>query len=213
MLNIIFEDKYLVAIDKPSGLSSESGAALHPSAERMVQQMLTDRDGRCPYLRAVHRLDRPTSGVLLLAKSKAALSGLMRQFEEKTIVKIYVARVSGHWPVNEGSLRNWLRKSDDGRSAIICEGPEKGAAEVVLHFKVLSEGEHFTQLEIKPETGKFHQIRAQLAHAGFPIIGDVSYGGIPFAENQIMLHAHQLSVQHPITGQKLTLSIDSIKSD
>ncbi|MCC7246542.1 MAG: hypothetical protein IT269_12745 [Saprospiraceae bacterium] len=119
MLNIIFEDKYLVAIDKPSGLSSESGAALHPSAESMVQQMLTDRDGRCPYLRAVHRLDRPTSGVLLLAKSKAALSGLMRQFEEKTIVKIYVARVSGHWPVSEGTLRNWLRKSDDGRSAII----------------------------------------------------------------------------------------------
>ncbi|MCC7246543.1 MAG: hypothetical protein IT269_12750 [Saprospiraceae bacterium] len=83
----------------------------------------------------------------------------------------------------------------------------------MLHFKVLSEGEHFTQLEIKPETGKFHQIRAQLAHAGFPIIGDVSYGGIPFAENQIMLHAYQLSVQHPITGQKLTLLIDSIESD
>lgn len=212
-LRILFEDKDLLAIDKPAGLSTESGKAMHPSAERLAQELLRDaragdalrRLGLEPYLRAVHRLDRASSGLLLLAKNKPALSNLMTQFERRTVEKVYLAEVLGMPAEEQGVLRHFLKKTDDGRSAQVFDHPETGSQAVELGYRILEKTASGARMEIFPKTGRFHQIRAQLAYSGFPIIGDTRYGGPVWQEHSIKLHARSLRVRHPKTGAELLL--------
>lgn len=205
-MHILFEDRYLLVIDKPAGLSSESGKASHPSAERAALQHLTEQNktaaGRpLPYLRAVHRLDRAASGVLVLAKTKTALTHAMAQFEQRAVEKIYWAEVAAPPPADSGTLVHFLKKSADGKSARVFDHEEPGARVVELHYRVLQPTAGGARLEIRPAGGRFHQIRAQLAHAGCPIVGDVRYGGPPWHEHAIKLHARRLGLRHPKSGE------------
>jgi 23S rRNA pseudouridine1911/1915/1917 synthase len=213
-MHIIFEDYYLLVINKPAGLSSESGASRHPSAETeallyftksLNESSTSNRLKPTPYLRAVHRLDRASSGVLVFAKTKAALTHLMGQFERRETEKIYRAVVENIPKPASGSLTNFLIKSEDGRKAIISEIQVKGAQPCELTYKVTKMKGKIAELEVHPLTGRFHQIRAQLAHFGSPIVGDVLYNGKPLREHEIKLHAERLTIKHPKTGETLVL--------
>jgi len=215
-MQIIFEDYYLLVINKPAGLSSESGAARHPSAETEALMYFTKslnessaskRLKPTPYLRAVHRLDRASSGVLVFAKTKAALTHLMGQFERRETEKIYRAVVEKAPRSETGTLTNFLKKSEDGRSAIITATAEPGAQPCELHYKILEMRGKQAVLEIHPLTGRFHQIRAQLAKISSPIVGDVLYGGKPLKEHEIKLHAERLTIKHPKTEETLVLEV------
>jgi RluA family pseudouridine synthase len=213
-MQILFEDYYLLVVNKPAGLSSESGKERHPSAEqealmyftRQLQQKSTSsRLKTTPYLRVAHRLDRAASGILVFAKTKSALVSLMEQFEKREVEKIYQAFVEKRPPADSGTLAHWLKKDAEGRKAVISEKQTRDSQRCELDYKVLeTKGKH-TLLEVRPHTGRFHQIRAQLAHIGSPIVGDVLYGGRFWKENQIKLHACRLVFKHPKTGAPVEL--------
>jgi 23S rRNA pseudouridine1911/1915/1917 synthase len=216
LMQIIFEDYYLLAINKPAGLSAESGKERHPSAERealfyfsaqLQGKSSSTRIKATPYLRVAHRLDRAASGVLLFAKTKNALTSLMEQFEKRTVEKVYWAMVEKQPPAASGSLSNWLSKDDAGRKAIVLEKQKRGSQHCELEYKILEARGKNWLLEIKPLTGRFHQIRAQLAHIGCPIVGDTRYGGRFWQDNQIKLHACSLRFNHPKTGTGMTLEV------
>ncbi len=213
-MNILFEDYYLLAVNKPAGLSSESGKERHPSAEQealfyFTQQLqkasASKRLKATPYLRAVHRLDRAASGILVFAKTKSALVNLMEQFEKREVEKVYLALVEKRPPQETGTLSHWLKKDPEGRRALISDQQVRNSQSCALDYQLLEpRGKNFL-LEVRPHTGRFHQIRAQLAHIGCPIAGDVLYCGLPWKENQIKLHACRLVFKHPKTGEPVEL--------
>lgn len=211
-MQIIYEDDTLLAINKPAGLSSESGMAQHPSAEKWAQEYTANQRReavgafqRTPYLRAVHRLDRASSGVLLFAKSKSALTHLMDQFENRTVEKIYLTEVAGVLPAASGTLRHHLAKGPDGKSAVVADAPFKDSKPAECDYRILEKTAAGARVEIVPKTGRFHQIRAQFAHIGCPVVGDVRYGGQPWLEHAIKLHSRSLIVRHPRTGEPLRI--------
>ena len=213
-MQILFEDYYVLAINKPAGLSSESGKERHPSAEqeallyftRQLQERSTSKRLKStPYLRPVHRLDRAAGGILVFAKTKAALSHLMEQFEKREVEKVYWAITETRPPADAGTLSHWLTKDPEGRKAVISEKEGRDSQHCKLEYKVLEVKDKRCLLEVRPHTGRFHQIRAQLAFIGCPIQGDVLYGGKFWREYQIKLHAHRLTCKHPKTGDPLEL--------
>ena len=215
-MQVIFEDYYLLAIDKPAGLSSESGQERHPSAERdakmyfaqqLQEKSTSPRLKETPYLRVVHRLDRSASGVLLFAKTKTALTRLMAQFEHREIEKTYRALVEKQPASPSGRLAHWLTKDPEGRRALISEKQVRDSQRCELEYKTLEIKGKGALLEINPATGRFHQIRAQLAHIGCPIAGDTLYGGHFWKDHEIKLHARSLKFRHPKTDEWVTLEV------
>jgi 23S rRNA pseudouridine1911/1915/1917 synthase len=213
-MEILFEDYYLLAINKPAGLSSESGKERHPSAEQEALMYFTGqlqknstskRLKETPYLRAVHRLDRVSSGVLVFAKTKQALSALMLQFEQRSVEKVYHAVLEKQPPTPAAHLVNWLVKDESGRKSLISDTQVRNSQHAVLDYATISTAAKSVVVEVHPQTGRFHQIRAQLAHLGCPIVGDVLYGAKPWKEHQIKLHARRLTFVHPKTGETMTL--------
>ena len=211
-MQILFEDRDLLVLNKPAGLSTESGTARHPSAEREAQETYTKKLQAgagspqfkiAPYLRAVHRLDRASSGVLVLAKSKPALSILMTQFEQRGVEKTYCAIVEKVPPAQSGVLLHWLKRDESGKHALVFDQVVTGAQPCESEYTVLEAIGETALLQIRPRTGRFHQIRAQLAHFGCPIVGDVLYGGQFWREHEIKLHAQRLAFAHPRTGEPM----------
>lgn len=212
-MNILFEDNALLVIDKPAGLSTESGLAKHPSAERELSDYLYKKQGgrprHAPYVRAVHRLDRPAGGLLVFAKSKTDLSALMGQFERGEVEKIYRAQTTAAPPAATGKLSHFIKKDESGRKALVFDQAAAGTQPCVLHYQLLeTRGSEFL-LEIVLETGRFHQIRAQLAHIGCAIAGDVQYGAPQWQENAVKLQACRLAFAHPRRGERLEFALET----
>ncbi len=211
-MKILFEDYYLLVVEKPAGLSSESGGAKHPSAEQeallyFTQSLMKNTTSKrlkvTPFLRVAHRLDRPASGVLLMTKTKTALTNVMAQFENKTVKKTYLAATERSPVLPSADLRHWIRKDESGKKAIITEIQVKDSQLATLSYRTLVRVGKGALIEVHPNTGRFHQIRAQLAHIGCPIVGDLTYGGHFWHLDQIKLHAHRLALLHPKTGEPI----------
>ncbi len=206
---IIKETAHWIAINKPCGLNVEQ-LWDYPSVETQVKQYLKGKHTKEPFLGIVHRLDRPVSGVLLLAKRKQPLKGLNKQFANREIKKTYWAITEVIPEKKEGFLEHYLLKDQKNKKAIAFTATKPNAFKAKLHYKVIQEEKNFSLLEIQPFNGKFHQIRVQLAAIGCPIFGDFKYGGkMKYHENGIALHARKLSFKDPNTGchQEITASV------
>jgi len=207
-LQIIYEDKHLLAVNKPQGIVTEFEHHLNFTLESLALNYIRSKEKypqKC-FIGLPQRLDRPVSGVVLFSKKKSVLKMLMEIFAKREIQKTYLAIVENKPAKEEDELVNWLEKNTELRKAIIHKSEVKGAMRVVLRYKFISRNDYGSLLQIELITGKFHQIRAQLAHMGCHIIGDAHYGSIkPYKENAICLHARQLSLIHPITNEALNL--------
>lgn len=191
-IHIIEETKDWIVVSKPAGIQVERNP-FGPSVESLVYaHMETER--RIPYVGIVHRLDRVTTGVVLVAKHRSVLRKLNRQFMEKDVRKTYLAATDQPPPAAQGNLHHWLEKDRAAKRAIVHTTPVDKARECLLNYKILATTpNNQTLLELEPLTGRYHQIRAQLAHEGCPVVGDVHYGAAqPYQDHHIMLHAWKL---------------------
>lgn len=205
-LNILYEGPGYVVINKPAGIATEKNFNNDTVEARALVQWRRPGSTKAPFVGIVHRLDRPVSGALLLAKNKSTLRLLNKAFEDKRVQKTYVALTDAPLPAEKGRLKHYLARDKFGRKAIASLRPLPGAKESVLEYRLLQKADGGYLYEITPITGRFHQIRVQLATAGAPIVGDATYGServhLP---NCICLHASQLVFPDPVGGEKLAI--------
>jgi 23S rRNA (cytosine1962-C5)-methyltransferase len=197
---IVHEDADIVLVDKPVGVSSQAADSERPDDIVTRLKSFLRARGSSDYLGTHQRLDRDTSGLLVFARRREANASLAAQFEGRAVSKTYVACVTG-WRrgPEKVTLRDWLAPGADGRVQVASR--RGGAAkEAVTQVKVLSRRGERAMLELSLDTGRTHQARAQLAHAGAPIAGDGAYGGSPAL--RLMLHASELSFEHPVTRKR-----------
>jgi len=209
-LEVLYEDNHLLAVHKPAGLlvqGDHSGDQTLLDVAGSYLKHKYDKPGRV-YLGLVHRLDRNVSGVVLLATTSKAAGRLSGQFRDGTVDKTYRAVVAGHPLHGEGELRSWLAAKGDARGVTRAEQQSfAGARESLLRYNVVEAKGGWSLVEVKPVTGRRHQIRAQLALEGHPLLGDVKYGSRQrLADHRIALHALSLTVSHPVGGKSLTLT-------
>jgi 23S rRNA pseudouridine1911/1915/1917 synthase len=207
-LDILFEDNHCLAIAKPAGLSSAHFQGKDQTLDRAVKAYLKDKYKKPGnvFLGIVHRLDRPVSGVLLFARTSKAAARLSEQFREGTIEKTYWAIIEGQINTAAGSLEDWLLRDRENRRVEVVEPRTPHSRQALLHFTRRGEHDGLTWVEVRPQTGRTHQLRVQLAHHGHPIFGDARYGSIHTFDGAIALHARQLTFLHPIRYEPITLT-------
>lgn len=197
-LEILAEGNRWVAVYKPAGIGVEKHFNYDTIQQRALQIFQREGASKPPFVGIVHRLDRPVSGVLLLAQNKSTLVALNTLFAENKVEKTYHATVNQAPPQTAGRLRHFLLRDKFGKKAVAATRPLPGAKESILDYRVLENQDGRYLLEIKPISGRFHQIRVQLAAIGCPIMGDALYGSLhPFRENAIALEAVSLSFTPP----------------
>ena len=214
-LNVVFEDEHLIVIDKPAGL------VVHPAVGNydgtLVNALLHHCQGQLSGIGGVarpgivHRIDKDTSGLLVVAKSDVAHEGLARQFEDHSIERAYLALVAGNPMPPSGTVTGSIGRSNTNRKkmALVSEGRGKHA---VTHFATLERFQGAALVECRLETGRTHQVRVHMTSLGHPLLGDPAYGRTPpklkplLAEHKFerqALHAKVLGFVHPVTGEQL----------
>jgi 23S rRNA pseudouridine1911/1915/1917 synthase len=209
-LEILFEDNHCLAIAKPCGIASAHFQGKDQTLDRAVKAYLKgkyQKPGNV-FLGVVHRLDKPVSGVLLFARTSKAAARLAEQFREGTVEKTYWAIVDGEVHTSAGTLEDWLLKDREARRVEVVEPRTPHSRQALLHFSRRGEHGGLTWLEVRPQTGRTHQLRTQLAHHGHPIFGDARYGSIHTFDKAIALHGRQLTFLHPIRYEPITLTAE-----
>ncbi|MEH6778920.1 RluA family pseudouridine synthase [Maribacter arcticus] len=199
-LDVIHENKDYIVVNKAAGLISEKSPYEAVTVETQVFNHLL-KSNRKPYIGIIHRLDRVTSGVLILAKKKSILVEFNTLFSSRKVQKTYLAIVKNKPANNKGNLVNFLIKNNKEKKAGIVQTKSKDSLNCMLSYQVIGKNNFGYLLEIKPKTGRFHQIRAQLANIGLPIIGDEKYGSDQeYLPLSICLHAWKLAFE--VSGSK-----------
>ncbi len=212
-LEIIHENNAYIVINKMAGLISEKSPYEDLTAEDQVTKHLL-KNKQIPYIGVIHRLDRVTSGVLIFAKKKSVLVAFNDLFSKRKVQKTYLAIVKNKPPKNKETLTNFLVKNNLDIRADIIQSKTKDSQEGTLSYRVIDQNDFGYLLELKPTTGRFHQIRAQLAHIDLPIIGDEKYGSDQeYFPLTIALHAWKLTYQIPDSQELQTFEAPLPKND
>ncbi len=213
---VLFEDEHLLVVDKPAGLAAHGGSGI---AHGLIERVRAARPHQ-PFLELAHRLDRETSGILLLAKSRKALVALHAMLREGRVEKRYLALVAGDW-VNDRQhvklpLTKYTTREGERRVVVDEEGGQPSHTIFNLQARLRSGSEAFSLLEAELKTGRTHQIRVHLSHLGFPIVGDDKYGDFDLNKRvargefgvrlgRMFLHAARTRLAHPVTSEPLDL--------
>ena len=204
----VYEDDFLAVVDKPPGVAVHGGSGV---SFGIIEQLRRQRP-EARFLELAHRLDRETSGLLLVAKKRAALTRLHEQFRRGEVEKRYLALVRGRWLDQIRHIRLPLQKrlTAEGERRVSVDAAGKEAHSIV---RLVARWENFSLVEVQIETGRTHQIRVHLAHHGFPLCGDDKYGDFPLNKmlkkqglDRMFLHAACLATCHPVTGEALRLA-------
>ncbi|MCB1183911.1 RluA family pseudouridine synthase [bacterium] len=206
-LHVIHEDNHLLVVAKPAGLLAQGDRSGDPTLVDAAAAYLREKYAKPGnvYVGLVHRLDRNTSGVMVLARTSKAAGRLSAQFRDDTVRKIYLAVVEGGPPESRGEARAWLAaKGDHEGMTRACTAPFDGARPAHLRYDVREAAGGFALVEVRPVTGRRHQIRAQMALLGCPLLGDVKYGArLRLPDHRVALHALALEIAHPVGGAPL----------
>ena len=213
-LKILFEDNHLIVVNKRVGDLVQGDKTGDTPLSDLLKAYLKEKyqkPGKV-YLGVVHRLDRPTTGIVVFAKTSKALERLNKMLREKTIQKTYWAVVKNKPVKSEDTLVNYLRKNPKNNKATVFNKETIDSKKAILHYKTIKSLDNYHLLEIDLETGRHHQIRAQLSHINCPIKGDLKYGFDRSNKNAgIHLHARRICFAHPVTKALLTLEAPTPK--
>lgn len=205
--DILYVDNHLLALNKPAGLVTQPSGAHEDSLESRAREWVrvTYAKPGAVFLEAVHRIDRPVSGVVLFARTSKALSRLNESVRGREVGKLYWAVVEGAPAAAEARLEHWLVHGS--HEARIVGGPGGEARQAVLEYRLVRQAGGLALLAVSLHTGRYHQIRAQLAHIGHPIVGDGRYGArSSLPGGAIALHHRELTIAHPVKHEPLTLT-------
>lgn len=213
---IVFEDNHLMIINKKCGQLVQGDKTGDESLIEGIKKFIKTRDQKPGnvFLGLVHRIDRPTSGLVIYAKTSKALSRLTQMVKNREIKKTYWAIVSKELIPNSQKLVHYLKKNEKTNKAIVFSKPTDGAKEAILTYHILKTLDRYQLLEIDLETGRQHQIRAQLSKIGVPIKGDLKYGAARFnPDGGISLHARKLEFVHPVTKEVIQIMAPTPQDD
>ncbi|WP_179320033.1 RluA family pseudouridine synthase [Winogradskyella helgolandensis] len=208
-LQVIHEDNHIIIVNKRAGDIVQGDKTGDKPLSEVVKSYLKDKynkDGNV-YLGVVHRLDRPTTGIVMFAKTSKSLPRLNKLFAEKTAKKTYWALVKEQPPKTEDTLIHWLKKNPKNNKSTAYIKEVESGKKAILHYKVIQKLDNFYLLEIDLETGRHHQIRVQLASIGCPIKGDLKYGfDRSNKDASISLHARTLRFIHPVKKEEVFIT-------
>ena len=209
-MEVLYEDNHIIAVNKTCNeivQGDKTGdTPLSETVKAYIKQKY-NKPGEV-FLGVTHRLDRPTSGVVLFARTSKALTRLNEMFKShEQIRKTYWAIVQGMPKVPEARLENWLVRNEAQNKSYIAKPGAKEAKQAVLSYKTLVRGDYYTLLEVNLETGRHHQIRCQLAAIGCPVKGDLKYGAKRSnPDGGICLHARRIEFVHPVSKQEICIT-------
>jgi 23S rRNA pseudouridine1911/1915/1917 synthase len=215
MLEIVFEDNHCLAVNKPAGLLTQGDATGDRTLIDEARDYLKDRYQKPGnvYVGLVHRLDRPTSGVVLLARTSKAASRLSAQFRAGDVGKVYWAIVEGYCPADSGEWTDTLLKDEQRNVVQVVPAGTVGGQTATLAYHVLERSARTSLIEVRPATGRSHQIRVQLASRRLPVVGDRKYGATSIVlasdgKPRVALHARSLTFKHPTRPEVISASAE-----
>lgn len=208
-LQILFEDNHIIIVNKRAGDIVQGDRTGDKPLSNVVKEYIKekyDKPGEV-FLGVVHRLDRPTSGIVIFARTSKALERLNKMLREKKIQKTYWAVAKNRPKKENGTLIHYLKKNPKNNKSTAYSRETDGSKKAILHYQVIKKLDNYTLLEIDLETGRHHQIRAQLAALGSPIKGDLKYG-FPRSnkDGSIHLHARKIQFIHPVKKEEITIT-------
>jgi 23S rRNA pseudouridine1911/1915/1917 synthase len=205
-MDILYEDNHLLVVNKPAGLLTQASGTSEANLEDLAKAWIKEhyhKPGNV-YLHAVHRLDRPASGCVLLARTSKALSRLQAAMRSKDNVKCYYAIVCGHPSPAKALLEHFLCHKEHHAEVVDSKTPGAQAARLI--YRVVTQNKEFSLVDIALETGRYHQIRVQMQAIDCPILGDTRYGGASWRHSQqIALHHYLFEFTHPVTKERLAI--------
>tara|TARA_B100000767_G_scaffold134481_1_gene127600 strand:- start:6182 stop:6868 length:687 start_codon:yes stop_codon:yes gene_type:complete len=207
-LEVLFEDNHLLIVNKKSGDIVQGDKTGDKPLSDVVKEFIKEKYNKPGevFLGVVHRLDRPTSGIIIFARTTKALERLNKMLRERTISKTYWAVVKNIPPKEKDSLIHFLKKNPKNNKSTVFSKETDASKKAILHYSILKKLDNYSLLEIDLETGRHHQIRAQLAYIGSPIKGDLKYGASRSnKDGSIHLHARKISFTHPVSKENISI--------
>ena len=208
-LQVLFEDNHIVIVNKRAGDITQGDKTGDKPLSDVVKEYIKDKYNKPGnvYLGVVHRLDRPTSGVIIFARTSKSLERLNKMLREKTIRKTYWAVVKNQPKKEKDTLTNFLKKNPKNNKSTAYNKEIEGSKKAILHYKTIKKLDNYSLLEIDLETGRHHQIRCQLSNIGSAIKGDLKYGfNRSNKDGSIHLHARKINLTHPVTKEEVFIT-------
>ncbi len=207
-LQVLFEDNHIVIVNKRSGDITQGDKTGDKPLSDVVKEYIKEKYNKPGdvFLGVVHRLDRPTSGIIIFARTTKALTRLNKMLRDKTINKTYWAVVKNEPKKEADTLINFLKKNPKNNKSTVFNKETEGSKKAILHYKTIKKLDNYALLEIDLETGRHHQIRAQLSAIGSAIKGDLKYG-FPRSnkDGSIHLHARKIDFTHPVSKELISI--------
>lgn len=213
-LQILFEDNHIIIVNKRAGDITQGDKTGDKPLSDVVKEYIKDKYNKPGnvYLGVVHRLDRPTSGIIIFAKTSKSLERLNKMLREKTINKTYWAVVKNLPKKEKDTLINFLKKNPKNNKSTAYAKEIDGSKKAILHYTVIKKLDNYSLIEVDLETGRHHQIRSQLSNIGSPIKGDLKYGfDRSNKDGSIHLHARKIQFTHPVTKEQVTITAPTPK--
>ncbi|MDD7913565.1 RluA family pseudouridine synthase [Polaribacter ponticola] len=207
-LQVLFEDNHIIIVNKRSGDITQGDKTGDKPLSDVVKEYVKDKYNKAGnvFLGVVHRLDRPTSGAIIFARTSKALERLNKMLRDKTINKTYWAVVKKYPKKEKDTLVNYLKKNPKNNKSSVYAKEIKDSKKAILHYNVIKKLDNYSLIEIDLETGRHHQIRAQLSSIGFPIKGDLKYGfDRSNKDGSIHLHARKIVFIHPVSKEEISV--------
>ena len=208
-LQVLYQDNHIVIVNKRAGDITQGDKTGDKPLSDVVKEYIKEKYNKPGdvFLGVVHRLDRPTSGIIIFARTSKALERLNKMLRDKTINKTYWAIVKNHPKKEKDTLINFLKKNPKNNKSSVYNKEIEGSKKAILHYSVIKKLDNYSLLEIDLETGRHHQIRAQLSAIGSPIKGDLKYGfNRSNKDGSIHLHARKIEFTHPVSKDNISIT-------